>query len=194
VSGSSSPYGSPAGIIPYTGDTTLLVDVAARAFVVLDRGGNVTAVMSPPRANDVSNMASPSFGAARLDPKGRLIYRSMLPMAFRPPEPGKPFVLPTMPDSAPIVRADFDTRRADTLAWVRVPKITVASSTVEGGAGETFRPLFNPLGLIDDWAMLSMARSRFSAAATITSTGSTRTARASRRPRCHSIGSTLRRR
>ena len=155
VSGSSSPYGKrPAGIIPYAGDTTLLVDVAARAFVVLDRNGNVTGVMSPPRANDVSNMASPSFGAARLDPKGRLIYRSMLPIAFRPPEPGKPFVLPTIPDSAPIVRADFDTRRADTLGWVRVPKITVASSSVEGGAGETFRPLFNPLAFIDDWAML----------------------------------------
>lgn len=155
VSGSSSPYGKrPAGIIPYSGDTTLLVDVAARAFVVLDRNGNVTGVMSPPRANDVSNMVSPSFGAARLDPKGRLIYRSMLPIAFRPPEPGKPFVLPTMPDSAPILRADFDTRRADTLAWVHVPKITVATTTVEGGAGETFRPLFNPLASIDDWAML----------------------------------------
>lgn len=155
VSGSSSPYGKrPAGIIPYVGDSTLLVDVAARAFVVLDGNGKVTGVMSPPRANDVANMASPSLGAPRLDPQGRLIYRSVLPITFKPPAPGQPFVLPTMPDSAPLLRADFDTRRADTLAWVRVPKITVASSTLTGGGGETFRPLFNPLAFIDDWAML----------------------------------------
>jgi hypothetical protein len=155
VSGSPSPYGKrPAGIIPYLGDTTLLVDVAARAFVVFDKHGEVTGVMSPPRANDVTTMASPSLGAPRLDPKGRLIYRSVLPMAFKPPEPGKPFTMPAMADSAPILRADFDTRRADTLAWVRVPKITVASSSVDGGAGEVFRPLFNPLASIDDWAML----------------------------------------
>ena len=125
-----------------------------RAFVVLDKSGTVTGVMSPPRANDVTSMASPSLGATRIDPKGRLIYRSVLPMMFKPPKPGEPFVLPTMADSAPLLRADFDTRRADTLAWVRVPRITVASSSVEGGAGETFRPLFNPLASIDDWAML----------------------------------------
>ncbi|HTE45699.1 MAG TPA: hypothetical protein VK636_10680, partial [Gemmatimonadaceae bacterium] len=154
ASGSPSPYGKrPAGIIPGAADTTLLVDVAARAFVVLDHSGRVSGVMSPPRANDVTSMANPSLGAARLDPKGRLIYRSTLPMAFKPPMPGQPFSMPAMADSAPIIRADFDTRKADTLAWVRVPKLTVTTSSVEGG-GEVFRPMFNPLASIDDWAML----------------------------------------
>ncbi|MEP6493385.1 MAG: hypothetical protein ABJF01_11950 [bacterium] len=154
VTGSPSPYGKrPAAIIPFVGDTTLLVDVAARAFVVFDQNGTVTGVMSPPRANDVGTMATPSLGATRLDPKGRLVYRSTLPMVLKAPEPGKPFAIPTMADSAPILRADFDTRRADTLAWVRVPKITATASAVEGG-GEVIRPLFNPLASIDDWAML----------------------------------------
>src|SRR5476649_2125958 len=40
VSGSPSPYGKrPSGIIPYRGDTTLLVDAASRAFVAFDGDG-----------------------------------------------------------------------------------------------------------------------------------------------------------
>ncbi len=153
VSGSPSPYGKrPAGIIPYAGDTTLLVDVGARAFVVFDARGVVTGVMSPPRANDVGNMANPAFGAPRIDAKGRLLYRTMLPIAFKPPEAGKAFVPPVIPDSAPIVRADFDTRKADTLAWLRTPKIKVSTTSIEGGV--MMRALINPLEFIDDWAML----------------------------------------
>jgi hypothetical protein len=131
----------------------LLVDVAARAFVVIGPEGKVTGVMSPPRANDVSSMGNPAFGAPRLDAKGRLIYRGAMAMAFKAPEPGKPFAPPELPDTVPILRADFDTRTADTLAWIRVPKIKVSTTPLEGG-GVMMRALLNPLAFIDDWTAL----------------------------------------
>jgi hypothetical protein len=154
ASGSSSPYGkSPTGIIPYLGDSTLLVDVSSRAFLVVAPSGAVVRVMSPPRTSNLSSLANPAFGAPRLDAKGRLIYRGALMPAFKAPEPGKPFVMPEMPDSAPILRADFDTRTADTLGWIGTPKIKTSSTALEGG-GVTLRMVINPLTVIDDWAML----------------------------------------
>ncbi|MEP6690594.1 MAG: hypothetical protein ABJD07_05520 [Gemmatimonadaceae bacterium] len=154
MSGSPSPYGKrPTGIIAYRGDTTLLVDAAARAFVMIDAKGDVVGVMSPPRANDVQSMVNPGFGAPGLDARGRLIYRGQIAMTMKPPAAGTAFTPPEIPDTVPIVRADFDTRAADTLGWLRVPKIRVATTTLENGA-LSMRAMLNPVSFIDDWAML----------------------------------------
>ena len=64
-------YGKrPTGIIPYAGDSTLLIDVTSRTFLVVDPNGNVRRVMSPPRANDVPFLWNPAVGSPRFDPKG----------------------------------------------------------------------------------------------------------------------------
>ena len=82
--------------------------------------------MAPPRAQDLMFLAIPAaFGRPGLDSKGRLIYRVQMPPNLRPaPTPSgdqKVAMTPMNPDSAPIVRGDFDTRRIDTVAWLKTP-------------------------------------------------------------------------
>ena len=147
-------YGKrPTGIIPYLGDSTLLIDVTSRTFIVVDPNGQVPRVMSPPRANDVPYLWNPAVGSPRFDPKGNLVYRTFIMPAFHPPEPGKPFTPPTMPDSAPLIRGDFDRRSADTIAWVGIPKTKIATTTGANGS-VTLRAMITPLAFVDDWAML----------------------------------------
>ena len=152
--GKKTQYGGRgSAIIEYPGDSTLFVDVAGRGFFVLDGAGAVARVMSAPRPNDVATMASASFGGLRFDKTGRLIYRSSLFPAFKAPVAGKPYTPPVMPDSAPLLRADFDTRVADTIAWLRVPTIKVNTIFLPNG-GVTLTPVFSPISTIDDWTAL----------------------------------------
>lgn len=147
-------YGKRATlIIPYTGDSTLLVDVGARAFLVMAPSGKVTRVMSPPRPNDLAFMASPGLGQPQFDAQGRVLYRTIILPAMKPPVPGKPFEPPVMPDSSPILRGDFSKRNADTVAWVRVPTMRLTVTPVPGG-GVSLSPVVNPLANIDDWTVL----------------------------------------
>lgn len=147
-------YGKRAtGIIPYSGDTTLLIDIGARAFLVMTPTGAVTRVMSPPRANDVGFMGSSSTGVPGFDSRGRLVYRGTMMPAFTAPVAGKTYEAPNMPDSAPILLGDFNKRAADTLAWVRIPKMRITVATLPGG-GVTMSPMLNPLANIDDWTLL----------------------------------------
>lgn len=155
--GAPTRYGArPTGIIPYRGDSTLLIDQAARAFLVLDPDGREARVMSPPRAGDIGFLWNPALGAAGFDPRGRLIYRSWLMPAFKAPEQGKPFVPPQLPDSAPILAGNFDTRTADTLGWVRVPKRRTSVTPVPGGV--RLSAMINPVSTIDDWTLLPDGR------------------------------------
>ncbi len=154
TSGAMNQYGPrPTGIIRYLGDSTLFVDVASQAFLVIDPAGKVARVMSPPRPQDVAFLGNPAFGVPGFDAQGRLIYRGVLRPQFRRPEPGKPFMPPDPADSAPIVRSDFDTRAADTLAWIKVPKVKLTGGALPNG-GMAFRTMINPVSVIDDWTLL----------------------------------------
>jgi hypothetical protein len=155
VAGTKVQYGArPTSIIAYPGDSTLLIDAAGRAFLVIDANGNVARVMSAPRPNDVMSMANPGNGIPAFDHQGRLIYRIMLMPAFKAPVAGKPYTPPTMPDSAPLIRADFDKRTADTIAWLRTPVMKINMATLPNG-GVVLTPIFSPISIIDDWTVLS---------------------------------------
>jgi len=152
--GTRAQYGPRStGIIPYTADSTLLVDMAGRAFLVIDGKVNVARVMSAPRPNDVASMTTAGLGAPGFDRQGRLVYRTMLMPAFKAPVVGKPYTPPTMPDSAPLLRADFEKRTADTIAWLRTAVIKVSSTPLPNG-GVVLTPLFSPISTIDDWTVL----------------------------------------
>ena len=153
-SGKKTQYGPRStGIIPYGGDSTLLIDGVGRAFLVLDPSGSVARVMSAPRPNDLGGMMGAGIGAVSIDRAGRLIYRTVIMPAFRAPIAGKPYAPPVMPDSAPLLRVDFDTRVADTIAWLRVAHIKVNTIALPNG-GVTLTPVFSPISTIDDWTAL----------------------------------------
>jgi hypothetical protein len=108
--GRKTQYGARASaIVEYAGDTTLFVDITGRGFLVLDGSGVVARAMSAPRPNDVATMVNASFGAARLDRSGRLIYRSSLFPSFKAPVVGRRTHRPSCPTRL-LLRADFDTR------------------------------------------------------------------------------------
>jgi hypothetical protein len=147
-------YGArPTGIIPWRGDSTLFVDQAARALLLLDANGDVARVLSPPRLGDVGYLWNPSLGTPGLDATGGLVYRSWLLPAFTAPVAGKPYDPPQLPDSAPLLRGDFERRAADTLAWIRVPKRGRTVTPLPNG-GVVLGATVNPLSVFDDWAVL----------------------------------------
>jgi hypothetical protein len=105
-----------------------------------------------------------AFGRPGFDSKGRLIYRSQIPPALRPaptPSGGQQVKMtPVNPDSAPIVRGDFDTRRIDTLAWMRTPSqgrmgMEMKENLAGGAPSITMHMLMNPFNMADEWSLLS---------------------------------------
>jgi hypothetical protein len=148
-----------AQLIPFTADSTLYVDLATQALLVLDANGKVGHVMALPRPRDAMFMAiGAPYGSPAIDPKGRLVYRGVIMPVPKPNASGGPmgFTVPQQPDSAPIVRADFDTRRVDTLTTIKA---------LNPGGGMTISPdkegnlvmkiTINPLDTGDEWAMLT---------------------------------------
>jgi hypothetical protein len=63
----------------------------------------------------------------------------------------------TSPDSAPILRADFDSREVDTVAMLRVPatkSTTFRTQSPTGGTMFMSAPMFDPLPVTDEWTLL----------------------------------------
>jgi hypothetical protein len=153
------------GLIPYLGDSTLLPDFGANALHVLDGTGKQVRSMAPPRAQDLIFLGIPAgFGRPGLDPKGRLIYRTQAPPNIRPtPTPSggqKVEMMPVNPDSGPIVRGDFDTRKIDTVAWLKTPSqgrmaMEMKENPAGGPPNITMHMLINPFPMSDEWSLLS---------------------------------------
>ena len=153
------------GLIPYTGDTTLLPDFGANALQVLDATGKTVRSMAPPHAADLIYLGIPAgFGRPGLDAKGRLVYRSQLRPNFRPaPTPSgsqKMEMTPINADSSPIVRGDFDTRTVDTLAWMKTPSqgrvgMEMTENPAGGPPSITMHMMLNPFQMSDEWSVLS---------------------------------------
>jgi hypothetical protein len=153
------------GLIPYLGDSTLLPDFGANALLVLDATGKNVRSMAPPRPADLLFLGVPAaFGRPGLDAKGRLIYRTQLRPNIQPrPTPSgsqKVEMTPVNPDSAPILRGDFDTRMVDTIAWMKTPSqgrmaIEIKENLAGGPPTVTMHMLMNPFTMADEWSMLS---------------------------------------
>jgi hypothetical protein len=153
-------YGSrPAGLIPYLGDSSVFVDTDAQALIVVDPAGAFGRVIALPKGSDLYLLANP-YGTPGFDPKGRLVYRGIKrqtgtanPSINPVEDAGKTKVGLSFPDSAPIVRADFDTRSVDTIAMMRLPtqKIVMHSPARLVSCGAL---AVNPLPTTDEWALL----------------------------------------
>jgi hypothetical protein len=187
--GTAIPYGQRnIGLLPFVGDSTIIVDPATYALLVLNPRGEIARVMAPPRPADINTLAGLQAGTYAFDTKGRLVYRvniaqpgggrggfNVQAMAMagaggggrggdqggrggdqgrggQNNQPARGFTPPAQPDSAAIVRADFDTRKVDTVAYIRIPKTSFATTTTpDGGTRLTAR--INPLPQGDDWAL-----------------------------------------
>lgn len=214
--GALMPYGQrPLGMLPYLGDSTIVVDPSTLSLVLLDPSGRTVRVMASPRPNDINTLSSVNLGTHAVDAQGRLYYRQggsggppggMMGAMFgsgnerdrgrggqgggqgggnnqsrntqnqnRGGEfgggmpggmgsggqggfgggPGSRGWNPAnQPDSVPIVRVDFDTRMADTVTFVKVPKNETQMTRGEDGSTRLTVKI-NPMPQADDWALLA---------------------------------------
>lgn len=76
TSATANAYSSRAGgLVHWKGDSSLFVDPLSLSMLVIDAKGDITRVMSAPRAADVNLLIGGPNGTPGTDAQGRLIYR-----------------------------------------------------------------------------------------------------------------------
>jgi hypothetical protein len=148
------------GLIPFTGDSTLVVDFGSRTLLVLDAMGKTVRVIAPPRAQDLIYLALPAaYGRPGFDPKGRLVYRTIVQTPPKMTDNGNGGIgmkmAPIMADSSPIVRGDLDSRQVDTIAWASTPSPGRMSIDQKPEGAMVMKLVINPFIVADEWAMLT---------------------------------------
>jgi hypothetical protein len=159
TSATGSAYGSRlGGLIAYRGDSTLFVDPASLSMLVIDANGKIVRTMAAPLPNEVNQLIGGQNGTPGFDAQGRLVYRAqMRPAMFgRGPASGPgQFQMPQLPESSLVVRVDLKTRKVDTAATFRIPKINFNMTRDDNTGNVQITTTVNPMPWTDDWAMLS---------------------------------------
>ncbi len=162
VSGGANSYGPSAGALTgFFGDSLLFIDPRDLSMFVIDPTGAIARVAAVPRSQDAGAMGSNVIGAPALDSKGRLVYRGGAVAVMMGPAGGgrggpaglaRP-MLPDFPDSTAIVRVDLATRKVDTVAYFKIPKMKMNITQTERGMSMTNE--INPMPIVDDFAVVS---------------------------------------
>ena len=156
TSATANAYGTrPGGLIAYRADSTLFVDPASLSMLLIDPNGKIARVMSAPRAQDVGFLVGGPFGNPGFDPNGKLVYRAPPNFGGQGPRFGAGGLpqIPTLPDSAALVRFDLATRKVDTATFFKTPQIKL-NVTRSADGGIQVMSTTNPLPQGDDWALL----------------------------------------
>lgn len=144
-----------AGVIPYRGDSSLFVDPSSMSMIMIDPSGKIGRTMAVPRPQEAQALVGGPNGTPGFDSKGRLVYRGNPAMRFNatPGAHGMPG-MPQFPDSSPILRIDIASRKVDTVAMLKIPKMNMSMSQDANGR-MSITNVRNPLPISDDWAILS---------------------------------------
>lgn len=158
--GSRSEFGyglkpKPGALIPYVADSSMFANNESAVLMVINPLGVIVNIVAPVRSSDLDNIVSGAFGNAAYDSRGRLVYGSNRKFdisAFFPALGEAPRTV-MYPDSAPILRADFEERTVDTVAMIRIPvQKTVLVRESTGGISPFVAA--NPISASDDWTLL----------------------------------------
>lgn len=145
-------YGDwPGAFVPYLGDSTLVFEWRSQTLLVLDGLGKIARVTAPPKPREVASLNSALIKA---DPQGRLVYRGVRPTLSPPVTSGQQEVVRQNVDSAPLVRADFDTRRTDTLAQLKMPVAPAMIGSLQPDGSYAYNVnRITPLSWVDEWTV-----------------------------------------
>jgi hypothetical protein len=150
--GNANSYGPRAvPVVRYVGDSLLTSDMNARTMLVMSPAGQVVRAIAEP-VEDFPILL-PSRGTG-VDSKGRMVFQG-----FKKPDFDATRAMSVdqrvhqKQDSVPILRADLETRRIDTLALV----MTGGTTKLMGRATENgpIRYSAFPIENVDNWALLS---------------------------------------
>lgn len=146
--------GTPARLIPFRGDSTLLVQPDQLSMLVIAPTGSVGAARAVPSADHVMALVSAAAGTPGFDGDDRLVYR-LLPAPQRPHRINGTWTLGKDPaDSAPIVRARLSTRAVDTVAYTRTTPPRLALQEAPNGKMAVAR-VHDPMPVGDEWIVTS---------------------------------------
>ncbi|MEP6834092.1 MAG: hypothetical protein ABJB74_11885 [Gemmatimonas sp.] len=158
ASTATAKYGNRATpIIAYLGDSTFFPDFDSRVLLVIDPHGKIARSVALPYTNHLSQLW---ISASGVDGNGNLVLRPNPPTKPKnsapDPSTGYTTVVNNTPDSAAIVRDNFDTRKVDTIARVQYPS-GMRNEIVRNGDGDMVKSHATviPLQNQDVWAMLS---------------------------------------
>jgi hypothetical protein len=156
ASGLANSYGSrPGTLLPFHGDSALLITPAALSMLVLSPEGTIVRTMAmPPSGGALPALIGNIFGTPGFDARGRLAYFSPVRMQFRGPPPSNGPMRLEPPDSALIVRFDFATRSLDTAAAIRILRTRTGMSRDDKGKINLTMTAMPPQ-TVDDWAVTS---------------------------------------
>jgi len=151
--GTANSYGfRPRPLVRYLGDSLLTQDPNAQTMLVLGPAGQPVRAIAQPVMD--FPIALPSRGTA-FDDKGRMLFQGF--PARKPIEVMRAMTIDQIVhapgDSSPILRADLDARRIDTVTHLQWGGVT----RLLGKASENspLRFTVRPIETIDDWAVLS---------------------------------------
>jgi hypothetical protein len=148
TAGIANFYGpTPTPLVPYVGDSSLFADRKSRTVLVFDGRGRIARSMAPLAGQDVTWLAGAGSG---VDDKGRLIFLGRTRGRPTATAMGVGFN-----DSLPVLRADLDLRRVDTVGSVSRP-LAKATEGTRAPNGVTYTMFgLDPLKTIDEWSVLS---------------------------------------
>jgi hypothetical protein len=157
TSATGNAYGSRlGGLIAYRGDSSLFVDPQSLSMLVIDPNGKIVRTMAAPLPNEVNQLIGGQNGTPGFDTHGRLVYRALIrptaPVVL--PAPGE-IAMPQRPESSLVVRVDLATRKVDTAATFRIPKVKFTMTRDENTGTLDIVTTANPMPWTDDWALLS---------------------------------------
>lgn len=138
-------------LIPFAGDSTILLHRASRSMIIVDQQGRDARTIALPKLSDF-NQLSAFLRSPRFDSQGSLVYQGVTPPLEEPTI--ERLQQPFLPDSAPLVRANFDTRRVDTIARIRIAQ-PVRTTFGDHGQNISVDIVLDPTATGDEWAMLS---------------------------------------
>jgi hypothetical protein len=152
-----------AHLIAMPADSTMFLDIASRSLLTIDPTGKVAHVTALPRPQDIITLSvGYVYGTPTLDAKGRLVYQGTAPDQNRALIELNQKIMtersataPGAVDSAPIVRADFDARKVDTITTVKIlQQYTSVLATRDDRGNLTQRLTVNPVQTADEWGLL----------------------------------------
>jgi hypothetical protein len=153
--GGVNMYGtSPGALIPFAADSTLFVDRAASAFLVIAPSGEVTRVMSMPPGNAVQYLTNPSaYGYPAYSPNFGIAYRLPMPRPQIPrPHEGEPEITKTFDDSALVMAMNVKRRTVDTVVRIATGSIVTMKLSANSSNTNSQTPIFP---IFDEWAVTS---------------------------------------